>query len=82
VSEGAAFGAALQALWCWRQQQGEKVKIQEVTDRFVELNKEETAQPEEKNVKIYEEWQALQDEMSESLRGVFLKHREFLTRRG
>jgi len=27
VGEGAAYGAALQALWCWRQAQGEQVAI-------------------------------------------------------
>ena len=27
VSEGAAYGAALQALWCWRLQQGEKFRF-------------------------------------------------------
>jgi xylulokinase len=35
VSEGAAYGAALQALWCWRLQQGEKIKIEDITDEFV-----------------------------------------------
>ena len=29
VSEGAAYGAALQALWCWRMQQGENVSIKD-----------------------------------------------------
>src|SRR5207237_10775521 len=37
VTEGAAYGAALQGLWCWRLQQGEKIKISEITDQFVEL---------------------------------------------
>src|SRR6185436_7354513 len=45
VSEGAAYGAALQALWCWRRQQAEKVNIGEITDEFVELNRAETAAP-------------------------------------
>src|SRR5687768_4663582 len=38
VSEGAAYGAALQALWCWRNEQGEKIGIQEITEKFVTLN--------------------------------------------
>lgn len=80
VSEGAAYGAALQAFWCWRKQAGEKIAIQEITDRFIELNRDETAQPDAKNAAIYEELQALQDEMSSSLRGVFEKHRTFLLR--
>src|SRR5205807_1554625 len=73
VSEGAAYGAALQALWCWRRQQGEKISIAEITDQFVELNTDETARPEPKNVAVYRELQTLQDGMSLALRGVFGK---------
>jgi xylulokinase len=80
VSEGAAYGAALQALWCWRRQQGGKNSIQEITDQFVQLNPAETAQPNAKNVAVYRELQALQDELSRSLRGVFAKHRQFVLR--
>jgi xylulokinase len=78
VSEGAAYGAALQALWCWRLQQGEKVKVQDITDEFVALNTDETAEPEAKNVAVYRELQEIQDELSKSLRGVFAKHRQFV----
>lgn len=78
VGEGAAYGAALQALWCWRRQQGEKASIGEITDRFVELNKAETAEPDKRNAQVYRELQALQDEMSVALRGAFGKHRQFL----
>ncbi len=80
VSEGAAYGAALQALWCWRNQSGDKVSIQEITDEFVELNKAETARPNAKNVAIYAELQALQDELSLKLRDIFDRHREFVTK--
>ena len=80
VSEGAAYGAALQALWCWRLQRGEKIGISEITDGFVELNRTETAEPKTENVKIYREMQTLQDEMSVSLRGIFAKHRQFVLR--
>jgi sugar (pentulose or hexulose) kinase len=80
VSEGAAYGAALQALWSWRQEQGEKISIQEITDQFVEVNHTETAEPDKKNVEIYRELQSLQDDMSLALRGVFTKHRKFVLR--
>ena len=80
VSEGAAFGAALQALWCWRLQQGEKISISEITDEFVELNQLETATPNKQNVEVYRELQVLQDESSKALRGVFSRHREFVQR--
>ena len=78
VGEGAAYGAALQALWCWRRQQGEKIAIKEITDEFIQLNHDETAQPEKGTVEIYRELQALQGELSESLRPLFLKHRQFV----
>lgn len=77
VTEGSAYGAALQALWCWRRQQGEKVAIEDITDQFVALNRAETAEPDRKNVEVYRELQALQDETSLALREVFRKHRQF-----
>jgi len=78
VSEGAAYGAALQALWCWRLEQGEKLAISDLTDQFVELNPPERAEPEAKNAAVYRELQALQDELSLSLRNVFSQHRKFV----
>ncbi|TAK98166.1 MAG: xylulokinase [Verrucomicrobia bacterium] len=78
VSEGAAYGAALQALWCWRLQAGEKVKIEDITDKFVTLNSAETATPRKGAVETYRELQELQDDLSRSLRGVFAKHRKFV----
>jgi len=80
VSEGAAYGAALQALWAWRLNNGEKVSIMEITDQFVELNKEESAEPDSKNAAAYRELQALQDSLSMNLRETFTKHRDFLLR--
>jgi xylulokinase len=79
VSEGAAYGAALQALWCWRRTRGDAVTITELTERFVKLNRAETAQPRGENVAVYAELQRLQDDMSTALRGVFTRHRRFLT---
>ena len=80
VSEGAAYGAALQALWCWRLQKGEKVRIEDITDEFVKLNKNETAEPDAKSVAAYRELQEIQDDLSKSLRGAFGKHRQFAVR--
>jgi xylulokinase len=80
VSEGAAYGAALQALWCWRLQQGEKVSVSDLTDQFVELNAGERAEPDSKNTAVYRELQGVQDEMSLALRDTFKRHRQFLLR--
>jgi xylulokinase len=78
VSEGAAYGAALQALWCWRRQRGEPARIEEITDEFVTLNQAETATPKKETVAVYRELQELQDDLSKSLRGVFGRHQKFM----
>jgi xylulokinase len=80
VSEGAAYGAALQALWCWRLQQGEKVSIGNITDQFVGLNAAERAEPDSKNAAVYRDLQGIQDDMSAALRDTFKRHRQFLLR--
>jgi xylulokinase len=80
VSEGAAYGAALQALWCWRQSGGETIAIADITDRFVQLNRSETAEPVAANAAAYRELQVLQDGLSRSIRGVFSQHRRFVLR--
>ena len=78
VSEGAAYGAALQALWCWKLQRGENVKIEDITDQFVTLNRGETCTPNKKSVNKYRELQQIQDELSQSLRHVFAKYQKVL----
>jgi xylulokinase len=80
VAEGAAYGAALQALWCWRLQQGEKIAISDITDQFVEVNPAETALPNPKNVETYGELQEVQNQMSTALLRVFKLHRRFVLR--
>jgi D-xylulose kinase len=80
VGEGAAYGAALQALWAWRLEAGDRVRIDEITDTFVKLNRAETARPRAAAVKAYRELQSLQDELSASLRKVFDRHRTIVTR--
>ena len=81
VSEGAAYGAALQALWTFRNQnEATNLGIEEITDRFVKLNSRETAEPNQKNVASYKEIQSLQDDLSKSLRKQFNKHRNIVAR--
>ncbi len=75
VGEGAAYGAALQALWCLRRQGGEDVSIHELTERFVRVDKKQRALPNPENVATYQELQKLQDASSKALRGVFTQHR-------
>ncbi len=79
VAEGAAFGAALQALWCWRLSKGEKIGIHEITDAFVKLNPRETAHPRPGVATIYQEIQQLQDSLGGALRPAFVSHRKLVT---
>ena len=78
VGEGAAYGAALQALWSLRNNQGERVGIEEITNRFVRLNKRETTEPNAENVSIYQDVQDLQSKLSTSLRSSFQLHRKLI----
>ncbi len=80
VGEGAAYGAALQALWCWRRTLGERVSMADLTDRFVQLHRSQTAEPNPQNTIIYRELQALQDGLSRSLGSAFVQHRQFVLR--
>lgn len=79
VGEGAAYGAALQALWCASLESGDSTPIHKITDHFVRLNTKERAQPIPENVARYEELQRLQDELSRSLRDCFVRHRGYVS---
>ena len=81
VGEGAAYGAALQAFWCWRLKRGERIKISDITGEFVRLNKSETARPRKEESTIYRELQIMQDELSQALRPVFQHHHRLITTR-
>lgn len=77
VSEGAAYGAALQAMWCVAKNGGEKVSINDLSDQFVKLNLRQTVRPKKLNVAVYREIQAIQDQLSADLRSAFSSHRRF-----
>ena len=79
VSEGAAYGAALQALWSWGLENGDSTSISDITTQYVKLNTAETAQPIAANVACYEGLQSLQDATSLALRETFIQHRKFVT---
>ncbi len=66
VDEGAAYGAALQALWT---QDGGS--ISGITDSFVHLDEATRSKPDEGNAEKYRRLQRLQDRLSIDLRGVF-----------
>jgi xylulokinase len=74
--EGAALGGALQAAWCVARREGKRTaKIADFTSEVVALDEATRCTPNKENVARYRELQALQDDLSVALRGVFARHR-------
>ncbi len=65
--EAGALGAALQAMWCWYNEKKEKRSIKSVTEHFIKLNPKTLCEPEEKNVKNYDEFFNTYLEFNEAL---------------
>jgi xylulokinase len=80
VDEGAAYGAALQAMWCYLNHIGSKVSIGEICDRFVQLDENTRTSPKPSNVEVYRELQVLHNLVSKSLRKSFSKHKDYLNK--
>jgi len=81
--EGAALGGALQAAWCVARRNGRRTaKITEFTEGVVAVKEETRCTPNKANVAKYRAVQALQDDLSGALRGVFAKHRALATELG
>ena len=78
VGEGAAYGAALQALWSWRRQSGDDVSINDLTERFVKVDSRQRATPNAEAVARFQELQGLQNAASKALRKVFSQHRQLI----
>lgn len=80
--EGAAFGAALQAIWCLHRANGEKTSIGDIVSQCVHLDSSMTAEPDPHTMIRYQELQELHDAGSKSLRSWFPAHRQFLDQGG
>lgn len=76
--EGAAFGAALQALWVCRHRQGLPIAIDELCDRYVKLDENTRTKPEKMNVELYRRMQRLHDRIVRDLAASFQEHRQLI----
>jgi xylulokinase len=56
-AEGAAFGAAIQAIWSWRNARGENISMEELTRQLVKTSGS-PVEPDPKNRGVYAERQA------------------------
>ncbi|MEO0453121.1 MAG: xylulokinase, partial [Verrucomicrobiota bacterium] len=70
-NEGAAFGAAIQAAWCWRRSQGENIRIQHLTDAWVKTDPSTRVKPKKKEMKFYRSLQTVFDNLSKVSSPVF-----------
>lgn len=78
--EGAALGAALQAVWCTAMLDEEKETITDLTEGVVALDESTRCLPDAAKVARYRELQALQDKLSVTLRPVFSAQRKLAAR--
>jgi len=69
--EGAAYGAAIQAMWCYRRAEGENVDIREITDELVRLDEGSRVKPDPVNAEKYRGIQRRHDALMRALRGFF-----------
>ncbi|MGQ9577773.1 MAG: xylulokinase [Candidatus Aminicenantales bacterium] len=72
-AEAAAYGAALQAMWTYFIQQGQKISIQGITRELLRLERE-TIEPQEKLFPVYQELQARFNSLWRTLSSEFEKH--------
>jgi xylulokinase len=78
--EGAALGGALQAAWCVARQDNRRAAITDFTNGTVAVKQESRCTPNKASVARYRELQALQDQLSVSVRQVFAAQRKFASK--
>jgi sugar (pentulose or hexulose) kinase len=80
IDEGAAYGAALQAMWAHERRHGDATSIRALTDRFVAVDDATRARPTPANVERYHALQRIHDQLSRDLRASFATHHAYLRR--
>lgn len=76
--EGAAYGAAIQAMWAYSNNEGSPITIKSLCDKYVSVDESSRLLPNKDNRLIYEKLQALHDQLSLALAPSFSKHRSIL----
>jgi xylulokinase len=76
--EGAAFGAALHAMWVCSHELDQPIPIERLTDRFVTTDPSTRAFPNPATKRIYRELQVLFKGASNDLAPTFLQHRRLI----
>lgn len=76
--EGAAVGAAIQAIWAFHKQQNTPSKIEDLCDRYLALDESTRAKPNAENAALYARMQPLHDRLAQDLSASFAEHRKLL----
>ncbi|HVP10088.1 MAG TPA: xylulokinase [Phycisphaerae bacterium] len=75
-TEAAAFGAAMQAAWCWQKQRLPQLTISRLAERWIVPLEQTRVLPNPRNAERYARLQRLHDRLSIALRESFDMHRE------
>lgn len=70
--EGAALGGALQAAWCLALRGSRKAKLSDLTQQAVAKDETTRCVPDKRRAKFYRELQAEHDQLSQTLRPLFV----------
>ena len=77
-TEGAALGAAIQAIAAVERDRGKAGSVREIAGALVRLDEATRVAPSPAEAERYRRLQELQDEVGSSLRGAFARHRRLL----
>jgi xylulokinase len=77
--EGAALGAAIQAMWAYRRSRGERVGIEDLCQRFAQIDETTRVSPRSEASAIYRQLQLLHDQIVSQLKAPFSLHREIIS---
>ncbi len=77
--EGAAVGAAVQALWAYGKRMGNPASIEELCDHYIALDETTRAKPDAARARLYSQMQEVHDRVVRDLGAAFTAHRRLIS---
>jgi sugar (pentulose or hexulose) kinase len=71
TEEAGAFGAALQAIWCYDSREGSRRSLKEITDEYVRLDESTRVEPDPASVERYAELYAAHLKLNETMKAMY-----------